>query len=238
MLSTFLFLVFFTLYMWLYYKPNRTSSQHRHYGSAALAAATPSQTTSTARIIPNAEAPLPTAKFQPNENKPTVQIVDKRTPIPEQSLSVIVEEKLTVKTEPAAIRDTSPKPELVEAVEELLPEKHPQAGEDKLIQTSELELDADTELEPALTEEEAIALAVETTLAKDTMTEVSTGKLEDSVPELMRPKPPDPELVEAAVRDAEEKFEDFSPPEIADDESRSENKPTERRKITNLPEQR
>ena len=101
----------------------------------------------------------------------------------------------------------------------MLLEKHPQAGEDTLIQTSELELDADTELEPALTESEAIALAVETTLAKDTMTQVSIGGLEDSVPELMRPKPPDPELVEAAVRDAEEKFEDFSPPEIVDDES-------------------
>lgn len=177
--------------MWLYYKPR----------------------------IPNAEAPPPTAKLQPNENKPTVQIVDKRTPIPEQSSSVIAEEKLTVKTEPAAIQDTSPSPKLVEAVDDLLPEKHPQAEEDTLIETSELELDAEPELEPALTEEEAIALAVETTLDKDTMTEVSTGKFEDSVPELMRPKPPSPELVEAAVRDAEEKFEDFSPPEIVDDES-------------------
>lgn len=211
MLSTFLFLVFFSLYMWLYYKPNRTSSQHRRYGSA-VAAATP-----TARIS-NAQAPPPTAKLQSNEDKPTVQIVDKRTPIPEQSSYITAAEKLTVKTEPAAIRDTSRKPELVEAVEDLLPDKHPQAGKNTLIQTSALELDTDTELEPALTEEEAIALAVETTLAKDTMTDVSTGELEDSVPELMRPKPPDPELVEAAVRDAEEKSEDFSPPEIVDDE--------------------
>lgn len=212
MLSTFLFLVFFSLYMWLYYKPNRTSSQHRRYESAALAAATPSQTRSTART-PSTEAPLLTAKLQPNKDK-LIQIVDKRTPT-EQSLSVITEEKLTGKTEPAAIPDNSPKPELVEGVKDVS-EKHSQVGEDTLIQTSELDLDADSELEPVLTEEEAIALAVETTLAKDTMTEVSTGELEDSVPELMRPKPPDPELVEAAVRDAEEKFEDFSPPEIGD----------------------
>ena len=108
--------------MWLYYKPNRSSSQHRRYGSAALAAATPSQTTPTAKI-PNLEAPPPTAKLQSIKDKPTVQIIDKRTPISEQSLSVIAEEKLTVKTEPAAIRDTSPKPEIVEAVENLLPEK-------------------------------------------------------------------------------------------------------------------
>lgn len=214
MLSTFLFLVFFSLYMWLYYKPNRTSSQNRRYEGTALAAKT-LQTSSTARI-PTSEAPPPTAKLQPDEDKPTVEIVDKRMPIPEQSLSVITEEKLTGKTELAAIRDTSPKPELVEGVKDLLSEKHAQVGEDTLIQTSELELDADTEIEPALTEEEAIALAVETTLAKDTVMEVSSGELEDSVPELMRPKPPDPELVEAAVRDAEEKFEDFSPPEIGD----------------------
>ncbi len=213
MLSTFLFLVFFSLYMWLYYKPNRTSSQHRRYESASLAAATPSQTRSTART-PSTEAPPPTAKLQPNKDKLTVQIVDKRTST-EQSLSVITEEKLTGKTEPAAIPDNSQKPELVEGVKDVS-EKHSQVGEDTLIQTSELELDTDSELEPILTEEEAIALAVETTLAKDTMTEVSTGELEDSVPELMRPKPPDPELVEAAVRDAEEKFEDFSPPEIGD----------------------
>ena len=174
MLSTFLFLVLFSLYAWLYYKPK----------SAAIAA--------TSSL---------TAKL-----KPTVQIVDKRTPIPEQSLSVIAEEKLPVKTAPATIGDTSPKPELVEAVEDLLSEEHP-PGEDTLSH-SELKLDADTELEPALTEEEAIALAIETTLAKDT---------EDSIPDLIRPKPPEPELIEAAVRDAEEKSEDFSPPEIVDD---------------------
>ncbi len=53
---------------------------------------------------------MPTAKLQPNEDKATVQIVDKRTPIPQQSLLVIAEEKPTVKAESAAI-----KPELVEA---------------------------------------------------------------------------------------------------------------------------
>ena len=43
MLSTVLFLVFFSLYMWLYYKPNHTSSQHHRYASAAKATATPFQ---------------------------------------------------------------------------------------------------------------------------------------------------------------------------------------------------
>ncbi|PSB32026.1 hypothetical protein [Chlorogloea sp. CCALA 695] len=202
--------------MWLYYKPNNTSNQHYHYGSADIAATTPSQTTPR---TPNAEASLPVAKLPPNQDKATVQIVDKRTPIPSHSLLVIAEEKPTVKTESAAIQDTSSKSELAKAVEDSLPKEHPQAGEETLVQTSELELDVDTDLEPALTEEEAISLAIETALAKNTMMEVSTGELEDSVPELIRPKPPNPELVEAAVRDAEEKLEDFSPPEIADDVS-------------------
>ncbi len=212
MFSIFLFLVFLSIYTWLYYDPNRTSNQHHRYGSADIAA--------TTTKVSNAEASLTTAKSQPNQDKVTVQIVDKRTPMPERSLLNITEEKQTVKTESIAIGNTALESKLAKAVENSSPKKYPQAGEETLVQTSELELlDVDMDLEPALTEEEALLLAVETTLAKDTMMEVSTGELEDSVPELMRPKPPNPELVEAAVRDAEEKLEDFSPPEIADDVS-------------------
>lgn len=64
------------------------------------------------------------------------------------------------------------------------------------------------EIEPALTEEEAIALAVETTLAEAATEE----NQQDVVPEPIRPHPPDPELVEAAVHDAEEKNLEVSPP--------------------------
>ena len=212
MFSIFLFLIFLSIYTWLYYDPNRTSNQHHRYGSADIAA--------TTTKVSNAEASLPAAKLQPSQDKATVQIVDKRTPMPERSLLNITEEKPTVKTESIAIIDTSLESKLAKAGENSSPKKHPQAEEETLVQTSDLELlDVDMDLEPALTEEEALLLAVETTLAKDTMMEVSTGELEDSVPELMRPKPPKPELVEAAVRDAEEKLEDFSPPEIADDVS-------------------
>ncbi len=212
MLSTFLFFVFLSIYMWLYYEPNDTSNQHHRYGSADIAA--------TTTKVSNAEASLPAAKLQPNQDKATVQIVDKRIATPERSLLNITEEKPTVKTESIAIQDTSLESKLVEVVENSSSKKHPQAEEDMLVQTSELELvDADMDLEPALTEEEALLLAVETTMAKETMMEASTGDLEDGVPELMRPKPPNPELVEAAVRDAEEKLEDFSPPEIAADVS-------------------
>lgn len=65
------------------------------------------------------------------------------------------------------------------------------------------------EIEPALTEEEAIALAVETTLAEATTEE----NQQDVVPEAIRPHPPNPELVEDAVHDAEEKDLEVSPPE-------------------------
>ncbi len=211
MLSTFLFIVFLSIYMWLYYQPSPTSNQHHRYGSADIAATTPSQPTS---IGSNAETSLPAAKMQPNQKEATIQIVDKRTPIPNPSLSIVAEET-TVKTQSADIEEVPSMSEPVKALENSLTETYPQAGEETLT-SDELELDVDIELEPVLTEEEAIALAIETNLAKDTTMEVLAGEIEDSVPKLMRPKPPDPELVEAAVRDAEEKLEDFSPPEIFD----------------------
>jgi hypothetical protein len=206
MLSIFLFIVFLSIYTWLYYKPKGTSNQHHPDERADIAATNPSQATLGS---PNAEASLPTTELQQNQDEATVQIVDKRTPEPDTA-----EEKPTVKTQSALIGGTSSKSEAANAVKELLPKIHPEAREET--STSELELDVDVELEPALTEEEAVALAVETALAQDTIVDVSTGEIEDSVPELIRPKPPDPELVEAAVRDAEEKLEDFSPPEILD----------------------
>ena len=111
---------------------------------------------------PNVTAPItnPTA---PNEDN--IQIIDNRTPIPEQrsvDIAMIAE--------------------------------------------------ADAVIEPALTEEEAIALAVETTLAKAATLEASPENQESSS-EPVRPNPPAPELVEAAIRDAEEKAQEASPPD-------------------------
>jgi hypothetical protein len=67
---------------------------------------------------------------------------------------------------------------------------------------------ADAEIEPALSESEAIELAVENTLAEDATPEASPG-----VSEPVRPHPPAPEIVEAAIHDAEEKHEKASPPD-------------------------
>lgn len=107
--------------------------------------------------------------LQQDDNSQIVQVIDRRTPIPQQSADSAATESAVVDA---------------------------QAG-------SELFPEVDGSIEPALTEEEAIALAVENTLADDATPEVS---------EPVRPHPPDPELVEAAIRDAEAKHEEASPP--------------------------
>jgi len=108
--------------------------------------------------------------LQRDDNNQIVQVIDRRTPIPQQPADIAATESAVVDA---------------------------QAG-------SELFAEVDAQIEPALTEEEAIALAVENTLASDATLEVS---------EPVRPHPPDPELVEAAIRDAEEKHEEASPPD-------------------------
>ena len=116
-----------------------------------------------AQGVPNVTAPITNATAPDKDNK--VQIIDNRTPIPEQrsvDIAMIAE--------------------------------------------------ADAVIEPALTEEEAIALAVETTLAKAATLEASPENQESSS-EPVRPNPPAPELVEAAIRDAEEKAQEASPPD-------------------------
>lgn len=119
----------------------------------------------------------------PTEDKPRVEIIDNRTPIP-----------------PADI----PAPESATDVPQVTQASSPEASRDVggvLPPPNELVSDA---VEPALTEEEAIALAVETTLAEADQANIVAA---------MRPHPPDPEIVEAAIRDAEEKHIEASPPE-------------------------
>lgn len=221
MLSIFLFVVILSTYIWLSYEPQRTSDNHQRIDKGKL----------------------------------RVEIVDNRTPIPEQSESIAATEQLTTDTEaateslPELKRPLPPDPELVEAARESAPKVDAAAGEAAQIPIEELAPEVtlapaaeaspeemppitpveepqaepaiatnedlspeEVEIEPVLTEEEAIALAVETALASDDTPDASPG----SVPDLIRPHPPDPELVEAAIRDAEEKSEDFSPPEIVD----------------------
>ena len=129
----------------------------------------------------------------PTQDKLRVEIIDNRTPIPQpadipatESATDVAE--VTPANPPAASRES----DVVDLGGEVSP-------------ISPNELVADEVIEPTLTEEEAIALAVETTLAE--------ADQENIVSEPIRPHPPDPEIVEAAIRDAEEKHIEASPPE-------------------------
>lgn len=133
---------------------------------------------------------------QTNQNKSRVEIIDNRTPVP-QPTDVAATESATDVTE--VIQANLQSANVVQAPGEL---DVVELARETSIPTDELGLDA--EIEPALTEAEAIALAVETTLAEAD---------QESLSEPMRPHPPDPEIVEAAIRDAEEKHLEASPPE-------------------------
>jgi hypothetical protein len=112
-------------------------------------------------------------------------------------------------------------PSLIEAAQKVA-EPEIMAREDASILPEELDLQAISPVGPPLTEEKAIAQAVEATLADATAPEQSSE--ERDAHELVRPNPPDPELVEAAIHDAEEKSLDFSPPETVDSESGAHSK--------------
>lgn len=184
MLFIFLFVVFLSFYFWLFYKPGSTSNQNKQSVAAPTRA-----TLDTQRDA-----------LKPDEDKPAVQIIDNRTSISEQ---------------PASTTATAPEVELAPPVE-APPEEIPATVEESESvnigtaaepETASVSEEEAADIEPVLTEEEAIALAVETTLAEDATTENSQP---------IHPHPPAPELVEVAIRDALEKSEDFSPPETAD----------------------
>lgn len=143
-----------------------------------------------------------------NDNS-RVQIIDKRTPIPEVAVDtkqqLTSDSQATTESTAETIPPVTPQPdELVQAARESDAVADIPDGEATSVTTEALIAEVDVEIAPVLTEEEAIALAVETTLAE--------GDL-DVGSEPIRPHPPDPEIVEAAIRDAEEKHIEASPPE-------------------------
>jgi len=148
-----------------------------------------------------------------NDNS-KVQIIDKRTPIPEQPTDISATQQLTsdtpTTTETAEVTLANPPQpdELVQAARESDAAADTQVEVAPVI-TEELVAETDVEIAPLLTEEEAIALAVEITLADDAEQE----NQEEVVTEPIRPHAPDPEIVEAAILDAEEKHIEASPPE-------------------------
>ena len=121
---------------------------------------------------------------------PVVEVIDNRTTAPEPA--VVVE--TTTEVAPAE------PVEVVETTTEVAP-----AEPVEVIETT-------VEVAPPLTEEEAIAQAVET---------VSTQAEEETPIVAVPPHPPDPELVEAAIKDAEEKHQPVSPPDVEEPENPS-----------------
>ncbi len=114
---------------------------------------------------------------------PKTPVATKSVSTPKPPVNPIVE----------VIDNRIPAPEPTEAVEttEVIPPEPTETGET-------------TEVIPPLTEEEAIAQAIETA-----STQVDEQPSTVAIP----PHPPDPELVEAAIKDAEEKHQPVSPPD-------------------------
>lgn len=109
---------------------------------------------------------------QPAQNNSRVQVIDKRTPIPDQPANTAATEQLTNDTESAAAEETT-------AVPIEMPQTAPSSPSE------------------------------------------SESNPQSDLPEPIRPHAPDPELIEAAVRDAEEKHLEASPPDTETPENPS-----------------
>lgn len=180
--------------------PQKLSGLGKRFGGSATAAKdrleqiTDGSKRQTATEASNASAPealVNEASASPVTEAPNVQVIDNRTPIPQPTADTAT----IVEPQPLDTATTA-EPQPVDTATRVEPQT-PEGG-------AEVVLETEAENEPILPESEAIALAVEATLAEDTPTET---------PELVRPHPPDPELVEAAIEDAEEKHQEAHPPE-------------------------
>lgn len=150
---------------------------------AGLRSSSPATNTTAPETTLVSEAPAP----PPVIESPKVQVIDNRTPIP-QTID-------TTATSPQT-QETATSPQTQETA----------TASPQTTDRTEVVLEM-AESEPTLTESEAIAQAVENTLAEDTPAQT---------PEPIRPHPPDPELVEAAIEDAQEKHIEAHPPETTD----------------------
>ena len=219
MLSIFLFVVIFSTYIWLSYEPQRTSDNHQRVDKDKLRVEIVDNRTP---ISEQSESIAATEQLTTDTEAATESLPELKRPLPPDPSLIEAARESAPKVDAVAgeaaqipIEELAPEVTLAPAAEALpeeMPPITPVEEAEPAIATNEDLTPEEVEIEPDLTEEEAIALAVETALASDVTPDASPG----SVPELIRPHPPDPELVEAAIRDAEEKAEDFSPPEPVD----------------------
>lgn len=135
---------------------------------------------------------------QPAQNNSRVQVIDKRTPIPEQPANTAATEQLTTDTESA-----------IESVPEMIRPNPPVP--DELVQSARESAAA----------EETTAVPIEMPQTAPSPLSESESTPESDLPEPIRPHAPDPELIQAAVRDAEEKHLEASPPDTETPENPS-----------------
>lgn len=141
---------------------------------------------------------------KPTQPKTAVATKPVSTPKPPVNSVVEVIDNRTTAPEPAVVLETTTEvapqvpTEVIETTTEVTPPEPV-----KVIET--------TEVAPPLTEEEAIAQAVET----------ASTQQEETPTVAIPPHPPDPELVEAAIKDAEEKHQPVSPPDVEEPENPS-----------------
>lgn len=150
-------------------------------------------------------------QFQQLSNKPTqpkTPVATKPVSTPKPPVDSVVEviDNRTTAPESAEVV-------VVETTTEVAPQVPTEVIETTEVAPSEpVEVIETTEVAPPLTEEEAIAQAVET---------ASTQVEEEAPTVAIPPHPPDPELVEAAIKDAEEKHQPVSPPDVEEPENPS-----------------
>lgn len=188
--------------------PQRLSQFGKRYGGSATAAKNRIQeqitntsdrptdkaaNTTTPEATQVSEAPAPLVS-----ETPKVQVIDNRTPVPQTVDTTATSQQTQDTATSQQTQDTTATSQQTQDTAIVSPQTTDSAS---------VVLQPVAAREPTLTEEEAIAQAVENTLAEDTPVQTT---------EPIRPHPPDPELVEAAIEDAQEKHIEAHPPETTD----------------------
>lgn len=167
------------------------------------------------------------APSQPTQNNSRVQVIDKRTPIPEQPANTAAKEQLTTDTEsaiesvPEMIRPNPPVPdELVQSARESAAAEEPRQVKEEPL-GAELTVNTNQPAAPDMPGPSGKEVPIEMPQTAPSPPSEAGSTAENDVPEPIRPHAPDPELIEAAVRDAEEKHLEASPPDTETPENPS-----------------
>ncbi len=179
----------------------------------------PAVTSGIGGVVNGLKNQLQQLSNKPTQPKTSVATKPVSTPKPPVNSVVEIIDNRTTAPEPAVVVETTAEvapqvpTEVIETTEVAPPEPAEiVATTIEVVPPDPIEVRETTEVAPPLTEEEAIAQAVET---------ASTQVEEESSTVAIPPHPPDPELVEAAIKDAEEKHQPVSPPEVEEPENPS-----------------